>query len=234
MTAPMSSDVVTRSTSIAPPRRLDALGDEDDRERVRDRPEEERDVPAEVAPGEVASSARRRRSSPIELGSQRRVPWLSCEHLPSPRRRSSDLLLERAAGGREERLLERVRRRSGASARRPARARAARRGRGSRPARRAPRPRSGRACRAGSSSRASRAISRMKSCTSSFERGSSPVVGSSSRSSTGEVSSARASATFCCMPRERFSIGSLRRSGGKPTRPRISGSVRGSRDGVMP
>ena len=32
------------------------------------------------------------------------------------------------------------------------------------------------------------------------------MVGSSSRSSTGEVRSARASATFCCVPRERFSI----------------------------
>ena len=63
----------------------------------------------------------------------------------------------------------------------------------------------------------------MKSCTSSFERGSSPVVGSSSRSRTGEVRRPRASATFCCMPRERFSIGSPRRSGGKPTRSRISG-----------
>jgi hypothetical protein len=63
----------------------------------------------------------------------------------------------------------------------------------------------------------------MKSCTSSFERGSSPVVGSSSRSTTGDVRSARASATFCCMPRERFSIGSSRRSCGKPTRSRISG-----------
>ena len=63
----------------------------------------------------------------------------------------------------------------------------------------------------------------MKSCTSSFERGSSPVVGSSSRSTTGEVSSARASATFCCIPRERFSIGSSRRSDGKPTRSRIAG-----------
>ena len=107
--------------------------------------------------------------------------------------------------------------------RRPARARAAGRGRGSRPARRAPRPRRGRGCRAGSSRRGAARISRMNSCTSRFERGSSPVVGSSSSSSTGEVRSARASATFCCMPRERFSIGSPRRSAGNPTRPRISG-----------
>src|SRR5213076_839177 len=57
-------------------------------------------------------------------------------------------------------------------------------------------------------------ISRMKYCTSSFERGSSPVVGSSSRSNTGDVSSARASATFCCIPRDRCSIASLRRADG--------------------
>ena len=59
--------------------------------------------------------------------------------------------------------------------------------------------------------------------TSSFERGSSPVVGSSSSSRTAGVRSARASATFCCIPRERFSIGSPRRSAGKPTRSRICG-----------
>ena len=63
----------------------------------------------------------------------------------------------------------------------------------------------------------------MNSCTSSFERGSSPVVGSSSSNRTGEVRSALARATFCCMPRDRFSMDSLRRSGGKPTSPRISG-----------
>ena len=63
----------------------------------------------------------------------------------------------------------------------------------------------------------------MKSWTSSFERGSRPVVGSSRSNITGEVSRARASATFCCIPRDRFSIGSRRRSWGKPTRVRISG-----------
>jgi hypothetical protein len=77
-------------------------------------------------------------------------------------------------------------------------------------------------------------ISRRKSCTSSFERGSRPVVGSSSRSSTGEVRRARASATFCCIPRERFSIGSVRRSGGNPTRSRIAGICSEVSDGVMP
>ena len=63
----------------------------------------------------------------------------------------------------------------------------------------------------------------MNSWTSSFERGSSPVVGSSSSSRTGEVSSARARATFCCIPRDRFSIASCRRPIGKPTRSRIWG-----------
>ena len=43
--------------------------------------------------------------------------------------------------------------------------------------------------------------------TSSFERGSRPVVGSSRRRSEGLVSRARAIATFCCMPRLICSIG---------------------------
>jgi len=50
----------------------------------------------------------------------------------------------------------------------------------------------------------------------------------------GDVRSARASATFCCMPRERFSIGSPRRSFGKPTRPRISGIASFVADGRIP
>ena len=72
------------------------------------------------------------------------------------------------------------------------------------------------------------------SCTSSFERGSSPVVGSSSSSNTGEVRRARASATFCCMPRDRFSIDSLRRDAGKPTRSRITGIFACVSRGPMP
>ena len=51
----------------------------------------------------------------------------------------------------------------------------------------------------------------MKVWTSSFERGSRPVVGSSRSSSVGLVSRARAIATFCCMPR-------LICSSGRPTR----------------
>ena len=141
---------------------------------------------------------------------------------------SSRLPPRMPSGRREERLLERRR-----AVARPQlvdrrRARAAGRRRGSRSGRRASRPRRGRACRAGSSRRGSRRISRMKSCTSSFERGSRPVVGSSSSSSTGAVSSARASATFCCMPRERFSIGLVAPSAGKPTRSRMSGICRAS------
>jgi hypothetical protein len=72
----------------------------------------------------------------------------------------------------------------------------------------------------------SRCTRRMRSCTSRLERGSRPVVGSSSSSSAGEVSSARASATFCCMPRERSSIGAPGRSTEKPTESRICGTSR--------
>ena len=49
--------------------------------------------------------------------------------------------------------------------------------------------------------------SSMKDWTSSFERGSRPVVGSSSSSRVGLVSRARAMATFCCIPRLICSIG---------------------------
>ena len=59
-----------------------------------------------------------------------------------------------------------------------------------------------------------------------FERGSSPVVGSSRSRSTGDVRSARAKATFCCIPRERFSIASPPCGPSrKPTLWRISGST---------
>src|SRR5450759_3997987 len=64
----------------------------------------------------------------------------------------------------------------------------------------------------------------MKRCTSRFERGSRPVVGSSSNISTGEVRNERATATFCCCPRERWLIGSFDLSVSKPRRPRISGT----------
>ena len=74
----------------------------------------------------------------------------------------------------------------------------------------------------------------MKACTSRLERGSRPVVGSSSSSSTGLVSSARASATFCCMPRESVLHRLAAPVGGKPTRPRIAGIASRVWDGVMP
>ena len=50
----------------------------------------------------------------------------------------------------------------------------------------------------------------------------------------GAVRSARARATFCCMPRDRCSIPSCRRSVGKPTRPRISGIFRLVSRGLSP
>ena len=142
---------------------------------------------------------------------------------PGPRRRPLRPRPRTSGRWRRRTPARASRRRSGASGRRPARATSSS-------------PRSRMPIRSASASASSRSCvqsrivascfartSRMNSCTSSFERGSRPVVGSSSRSSTGEVRSARASATFCCIPRERFSIGSVRRSGGKPTRPRISG-----------
>ncbi len=57
--------------------------------------------------------------------------------------------------------------------------------------------------------------------TSSFERGSRPVVGSSSSSRAGLVSSARAIATFCCIPRLICSIGRSTRLAAIPSRARI-------------
>ena len=53
ITAPISRIVVWRSTSSVPPRGLDAVGDEHDRERVGDRPDEERELPPAVALDQV-------------------------------------------------------------------------------------------------------------------------------------------------------------------------------------
>ena len=64
----------------------------------------------------------------------------------------------------------------------------------------------------------------MKRCTSRFDRGSRPVVGSSSSISTGEVRNDRATAIFCCCPRDRWLIGSYALSTSKPRRSRISGT----------
>ncbi len=145
----------------------------------------------------------------------------SCEHLPIVVL-VLDVVLELLARRGEERVLERV----GAV---PASERVRVSSASSRPRSRMP-TRSASASASAMSWVQSRMvascrsrISRMNDCTSRLERGSRPVVGSSSSSSTGLVSSARASATFCCMPRDRFSMGSLRRSAGKPTRPRMAG-----------
>ena len=67
---------------------------------------------------------------------------------------------------------------------------------------------------------------RTNACTSRFDRGSSPVVGSSSSISTGEVRNDLATAIFCCCPRDRWLIGSSARSHSKPRRARIPGSRR--------
>ena len=53
MTAPIEQDRRHAVDVDLPAGRLDALGDEDDRQRVRDRPDEERDVPPDVALDEV-------------------------------------------------------------------------------------------------------------------------------------------------------------------------------------
>ena len=58
--------------------------------------------------------------------------------------------------------------------------------------------------------------------TSSLLRGSRPVVGSSSRSSVGLVSRARAIATFCCIPRLICSTGRPSRLSAMPSRSRIT------------
>ncbi len=65
-----------------------------------------------------------------------------------------------------------------------------------------------------------------KSCTSRLDTGSSPVVGSSSSRATGAVIRARAIATFCCIPRERFSSGTVTFLCGNPSRSRIASARR--------
>ena len=104
-TAPMSSVVIVALTSSDAARRLDALRDEDDRQRVRDGPDEPGDVPPDVALGEVGV-ALDDAAGADELGAHRSRSWLSCHHLPVV---VLVLLgLELAAGRREERLLERA------------------------------------------------------------------------------------------------------------------------------
>ena len=139
-------------------READAAGDEHDRQGVRDRPEQEREIPQDVALDEVEvpldDAVQRDRlvrgSAPAASGRYRRTPLR--EHLPLPVVVGL-LVVVRAAGRGEERLLERLDAVPGLHLRRPARGTAARRGRAGRRGRRAPRPRACRACRAGSSSR---------------------------------------------------------------------------------
>ncbi len=59
-------------------------------------------------------------------------------------------------------------------------------------------------------------------CTSFFDRGSSPVVGSSMSSNDGAVRKLRAIATFCCWPRDSCFMGWSSVSSGSPRRSRIS------------
>src|SRR6185437_10802783 len=66
-----------------PARRRDALGDEDDRERVRDRPEEERDVPPDVALDQV-DVALDHAAEPDELVAQREAHGAHQSSPPSP------------------------------------------------------------------------------------------------------------------------------------------------------
>ena len=70
----------------------------------------------------------------------------------------------------------------------------------------------------------SRCTSRTNACTSRLLRGSRPVVGSSSSISTGDVRNARATAIFCCWPRDSsLTIGPLvvaaRARAGRGSRP---------------
>ena len=173
--------VVTSLTSICAAGRLDALRDEDDRQRVRDRPEEERDVPPDVALDEVD----------VALDDAAEADQLVAEscrcarHRAPPRPLRVSLVLERlpvAAKNASSSVVGAV---APLAARRPARATSSS-------------PRSRIPTRSASASASARScvqsrivascvgrISRMNSCTSSFERGSRPVVGSSSRSRTG-------------------------------------------------
>ena len=210
--------------------------DEHDRERVRDRPDHEREVPEEVALREIDVPLDDAAEADELLASHAR--WRSTRVIRTPpctrrlRRRAASFSNSRPVAAKN----------ASSSVSTPKR-----RFTSSTGSRKSSSPRSSRPMRSASASASamscvqrrivascSTRTSRMNSCTSSFERGSRPVVGSSSSSSTGEVRSARASATFCCMPRDRFSIDSLRRSAGKPTFSRISGILCRVCAGVIP
>ncbi len=67
-----------------------------------------------------------------------------------------------------------------------------------------------------------------------FDTGSSPVVGSSRSNATGAVINALAIATFCCIPRDRFSNDTLTLLSGNPNRARISLALRNPSLGSSP
>ena len=131
---------------------LDAVGDEDDRQRVGDRPDEERELPPAVALDQVGCCARPRRAGRWPAAER---AWSRCA--------SGRLLVVVLASSSARPVAARnasssVRRAVAAAQRRRApRARAGARGRGCRRGRPAPRPRPCRACTAASSCRASRA-----------------------------------------------------------------------------
>ena len=103
MTAPIRSTVVRWFTS-AGREAGDALGDEDDRQRVGDRPDEEGDVPPDVALDQVD----------VALDDADEADHLVTERCGGALHQSSPfssslvlaLFLERFAGRREERVLE--------------------------------------------------------------------------------------------------------------------------------
>ena len=106
MTAPISSIGRELVDVDLPAGGLDALGDEDDRERVRGRPDEERELPPRVALDQVPV-ALEDAAEPDELVTERLCCSTHQAHtsLSSSLPRSSS---ERRAGRGEERLLERL------------------------------------------------------------------------------------------------------------------------------
>ena len=88
-------------------RQVRRAGDEDDRERVRDRPEHERDVPEEVALREVDVPLDDPEQAD-ELVARLYSELAHREHLPVLVVLVLALVLELAPGGGEERLLERL------------------------------------------------------------------------------------------------------------------------------
>ena len=124
--------------------RLDALGDEDDRQRVGDGPREERELPEAVALDQVGVALDHAQERD-GLAAPRGGWWCSSRRLLVV---VVLAVLERAAGGGQERVLERRRAVAAPQPGGACRAPAAARRRGSRRGRPAPRPRPCRACTA--------------------------------------------------------------------------------------